>query len=72
MQTEETTTQETPIQKIKSRGTRQEVFEGQALKTGGGLRKDDIVYEKNKYKSKKAVQAGRNLIERLRKPKSLE
>jgi hypothetical protein len=42
--------------KIKTRGTRQEVFEGLAKKTPGGLTKDDLFENKGRLVSKKASE----------------
>ena len=42
--------------KIKTRGTRQEVFEGLAKRTPGGLTKDDLFENKGRLVSKKASE----------------
>jgi hypothetical protein len=52
--------------KILNYGTREEVFKGLAKKTKGGLTKEDIVFENNRYKSKKAIAKGRSLVQQLR------
>lgn len=52
--------------KIAKYGTREEVFLGKAKMTKGKLTRDDIVFENNKYKSKRAVEKGKALINQLR------
>lgn len=52
--------------KIKTYGTREEVFQGLAKKTKGNLAKDDLIFENGRYKSKKAVEKGKALVSQLR------
>lgn len=47
--------------KVKTYGTREEVYNGLALKTRGNLMQDDISFEKNKYMSKKKQNIAREL-----------
>lgn len=51
---------------VKTYGTREEVFNGTARKTKGNLVKDDIIFDNNRYKSKKAVEKGKQLMQKLR------
>ena len=67
---EEIKQQEQPQTKKAKYGTREQVFNGLAERTKGKLSKDDIVFEKGKYKSKRAVERGRALIAQLKTPKS--
>jgi len=56
----------------KKYGTRMDVWEGIALSTKGGLKKDDLIYDErhNRVKSKKAIVRGQNLIKSLREGNS--
>ena len=46
---------------MKRRGTRAEVFNGQAMRTSGGLKKEDIVEKQTRYLSRKKIAAGKVL-----------
>ena len=51
------------IKKVKARGTRQEVWSGQANRTNGGLKKEDLMLNgKNQIVSKRASEQKRNLL----------
>lgn len=58
--------------KIAKYGTREQVFNGLAQMTKGKLRKEDIsLCEKTgKYKSFKAIQRGKELVQNLKKNKA--
>lgn len=45
--------------KVLSVGSRRQVFNGSALRTTGGLRKEDLVKVNNRIKSKRAIAAMR-------------
>lgn len=49
--------------KIKKNGTREEVYNGTALRTTGGLTKESIIFDNGKYKSVKSIERGKNLYE---------
>lgn len=53
---------------VKTYGTRIEVYEGEAKMTRGGLTKDMLVYDDKRgtYKSKKAIERGRQLVDKIR------
>ena len=48
---------------VKKRGTREQVYNGEAMMTNGGLTKDDLEQRGNNYVSKKASKA---VTERLK------
>ena len=58
--------------KIKTRGTRQEVFEGLAKRTPGGLTKDDLFENKGRLVSKKASEKARTNFLTKVAPKATE
>lgn len=59
--------------KIKSKGSKEEVFNGEALQTAGGLRKGDLIQnKKGKIVSKKKSEYGNKAVENLKKFKAAQ
>lgn len=58
--------------KIKKRGTRQQVLNGEALLTSGNLSKDDLVFNEKTQRicSKKEIERGVELSAKMRSKKS--
>jgi hypothetical protein len=51
-----------PVLKLKARGTRADVYNGVAKRTGGGLKKDDLmVNARNQIVSKKVSEIRKNI-----------
>lgn len=65
---------ETQPLKMQKYGTREQVYNGLAQQTKGKLKKEDLVLceKTGKYKSVKAVERGKNLIQNIRKPAQVE
>ena len=60
-----------PPKKIKIKGSKEEVFQGLASKTGGGLKAEDLMQnEKGKIVSKKKHELGKQHIQRLHPAKN--
>lgn len=57
--------------KLQKYGTREQVYQGLAQMTKGKLKKDDLSFceKTGRYKSIKAMQRGRDLVENMKKPK---
>jgi len=54
--------------KIKKKGTKEEVHQGLAIQTGGGLRKEDLMLNKRgKVVSKKRHEHGKNQVKNIEK-----
>ena len=55
-----------PSKKIKKKGSKEEVFNGNAIETAGGLRKDDLIEnKKGKIVSKKKSEYGQIAIKNI-------
>lgn len=67
------TNQGNSAQNPKKKGNKQEVFDGLALCTAGGLKKEDLMLNaKNKIVSKKRSEQGKKQIEHLKAKKNIE